>query len=182
MAVQTITYDDKQYLNQNSDIADINKVKDTDMNMIKSVVNNNASETNNNQSIIYNYFDLNTTEIVTSGTITGGGTLSGINITIEKNQDGSLAKINGQMDVATGGHAGNVTFNTSLRPTTQLSITGMVYRSISNGGTVRNNSIVNLTIGTDGKITVPYVYSVNTSDSCRLSIINGLVFIKNIGD
>lgn len=44
MAVQTITYDDKQYLNQNSDIADINKVNDTDMNEIKSVVNNNAQE------------------------------------------------------------------------------------------------------------------------------------------
>lgn len=44
MAVQKITYDDKQYLNQQSDIADINKVKDTDMNMIKSVVNNNADE------------------------------------------------------------------------------------------------------------------------------------------
>jgi hypothetical protein len=43
MAVQTITYDDKSYLNQNSDIADVNKVNDTDMNEIKTVVNNNAN-------------------------------------------------------------------------------------------------------------------------------------------
>lgn len=42
MAVQTITYDDKQYLNQNSSIADVNKCNDTDLNEIKSVVNNNA--------------------------------------------------------------------------------------------------------------------------------------------
>lgn len=42
MAVQTITYDDKQYLNQNSNIADVNKCNDTDLNEIKSVVNNNA--------------------------------------------------------------------------------------------------------------------------------------------
>ena len=44
MAIQTITYSDKSYINQNADIPDINKVKDTDMNEIKSVVNNNASE------------------------------------------------------------------------------------------------------------------------------------------
>ena len=43
MAVQTITYEDKQYLNQNADIPATNKVQDTDMNEIKSVVNNNAT-------------------------------------------------------------------------------------------------------------------------------------------
>jgi hypothetical protein len=47
MAVQTITYDDKSYLNQNSEIADVNKINDTDMNEIKSVVNNNATELSN---------------------------------------------------------------------------------------------------------------------------------------
>lgn len=47
MAVQTIGYGDKQFLNQNSDIADVNKVNDTDMNEIKSVVNNNAQEVAN---------------------------------------------------------------------------------------------------------------------------------------
>lgn len=47
MAVQTITYGDKQYLNQNADIPATNKVQDTDMNEIKSVVNNNANELNN---------------------------------------------------------------------------------------------------------------------------------------
>lgn len=47
MAVQTITYDDKQYLNQNSEIADVNKINDTDMNEIKIVVNNNATELTN---------------------------------------------------------------------------------------------------------------------------------------
>lgn len=40
---QTITYNDKTYLNENSSIADENKVKDTDMNEIKSVVNANAT-------------------------------------------------------------------------------------------------------------------------------------------
>ena len=47
MAVQTIGFDDKQFLNQNSDIADVNKVNDADMNEIKTVVNNNAQELTN---------------------------------------------------------------------------------------------------------------------------------------
>lgn len=42
MAIQTITYTDKVYLNENVDIPAINKVRDVDMNEIKSVVNNNA--------------------------------------------------------------------------------------------------------------------------------------------
>lgn len=40
-----ITYDDKVFLNENASIPDVNKVKDTDMNQIKSVVNGNYTET-----------------------------------------------------------------------------------------------------------------------------------------
>ena len=54
MAVQTITYGDKSYLNQNADIPATNKVQDIDMNEIKSVVNNNANETSNNTTNVSN--------------------------------------------------------------------------------------------------------------------------------
>lgn len=74
MAVQTITYDDKSYLNQNSDIADVNKVNDTDMNMIKSVVNNNATETSNNTTAITSLNTYSTSEIAI-GTYTNGETI-----------------------------------------------------------------------------------------------------------
>ena len=50
MAVQTITYDNKVALNENPDIPATNKVQDSDMNEIKSAVNNNASETQNLQN------------------------------------------------------------------------------------------------------------------------------------
>lgn len=60
MAVQTITYNNKVTLNENTSVADVNKCKAGDMNEIKAVVNNNAgvlsntttystSETNTNQ-------------------------------------------------------------------------------------------------------------------------------------
>lgn len=44
MAVQTITYSNKSYINENASVAATNKVQATDMNEIKTVVNNNASE------------------------------------------------------------------------------------------------------------------------------------------
>lgn len=43
MAINQITYTNKSYINQNSGIADTNKVNDSDMNEIKSVVNANAT-------------------------------------------------------------------------------------------------------------------------------------------
>ena len=53
MAVQTITYQDKQYLDENASIAAVNKVRDIDMNEIKDVVNNNAAITLQNQTMVY---------------------------------------------------------------------------------------------------------------------------------
>ena len=42
-----ITYEDKVALNENTEIADINKVKADDMNMIKNVVNANQEDVGN---------------------------------------------------------------------------------------------------------------------------------------
>lgn len=44
MAVSTITYSDKSDINVNSNVPSTNKIQATDMNEIKSVVNNNSSE------------------------------------------------------------------------------------------------------------------------------------------
>lgn len=57
-----ITYEDKVALNVNSDIADINKVNDSDMNEIKNVVNTNDDNTTNNSNAIGNLSSLNTTD------------------------------------------------------------------------------------------------------------------------
>jgi hypothetical protein len=62
MAIQTITYDDKVALNENPGVAEINKVTDDNMNEIKSVVNNNASETSTNTTKITNLQAYSTSE------------------------------------------------------------------------------------------------------------------------
>ena len=69
MAVQTIGYQNKVALNTNPEIADINKVTDNDMNEIKSVVNNNATETSTNSTNIANIINADvysTTEVKTN--------------------------------------------------------------------------------------------------------------------
>ena len=57
MAVQTINYTNKQYLNENPSIANVNKVTDDDMNEIKEVVNNNAAITLQNQTMVNAFSD-----------------------------------------------------------------------------------------------------------------------------
>ena len=75
MAVQTISYTDKVALNENSSIADINKIKDDDMNEIKNVVNNNATETGNNSTDIDNLQIYSTTETNTGKVWIDGKTI-----------------------------------------------------------------------------------------------------------
>lgn len=71
MAVQTLTYGDKQFLNQNADIPATNKVQDTDMNEIKSIVNNNANELINLQAVeLYNNSQGSNGNITLSDTVT----------------------------------------------------------------------------------------------------------------
>lgn len=59
MSFQKISYTNKQQLNANSSVADINKIKADDMNEIKSVVNNNADELLNNEYSIIVEKDIN---------------------------------------------------------------------------------------------------------------------------
>ena len=73
MAVQTITYGDKSYLNQNADIPATNKVQDVDMNEIKEVVNNNAQELINKTQLNFclmntssSRINITTSQIITS--------------------------------------------------------------------------------------------------------------------
>lgn len=47
MAIQTITYADKTALNENAGVNAVNKCQASDLNEIKSVVNNNANELTN---------------------------------------------------------------------------------------------------------------------------------------
>ena len=81
-----ITYEDKEFLNKNENIADKNKVNDTDLNEIKEVVNGNDDN-------IGNLSDLNTTD--KSSVVNA---INSANITFEKTTNGfNLKFANGFM-------------------------------------------------------------------------------------
>ena len=83
--MQVIEYTNKSALNENADIADINKCNAVDMNEIKSVVNANASEcgnasslsTTNKTSLVSGINEVNTKVNTKQKTITSGTTLPG---------------------------------------------------------------------------------------------------------
>lgn len=153
MAVQTITYDDKQYLNQNSDIADVNKCNDTDLNEIKSVVNNNATEltnitgqilwTNPNptsnfsaQPITLNNNNYDMYEVIYYGSVTGTQVFSsgkipkGLNIFLQQSYYSSGSLINRTREI-------NYTSDTTLT----------VQNALRNGTTETNACIPIYIIG-----------------------------------
>ena len=59
-----ITYANKVAINENSEIPDINKIKDTDMNEIKTVVNNNDDDLITINTKLTNLITYSTTETV----------------------------------------------------------------------------------------------------------------------
>lgn len=74
MAIKTVTFDDKQNLNTNSDIARINKVIDDDINQLKDVANTNANNIGNleelsttDKSSLVNAINNLTYNLVTNG-------------------------------------------------------------------------------------------------------------------
>lgn len=78
MAISNITYDTKVALYENAGIADINKVKAADMNEIKSVVNNNATELTNvgneltNLDTDFTALETHIGQVLWTGTFTSG--------------------------------------------------------------------------------------------------------------
>lgn len=112
MSINKITYTDKQQLNANSSIQDINKVKATDMNEIKSVVNDNADlqgdltnlETTEQSSLVgaineIGYFKagdtLTFTDYSTAGFLTSSKTLVSFTFGVPKSMKNVSVSISG---------------------------------------------------------------------------------------
>jgi hypothetical protein len=70
MALNKITYTDKVALSPQPSVADVNKVSDSDMNEIKSVVNDAIDQVETNQSAITNLGTYSSTETIV-GTFLG---------------------------------------------------------------------------------------------------------------
>lgn len=117
---------------------------------------------------------------LTNCTLAGGSGFS-----IATNSDGSLAKIYGDIFLTTGANSNacSVAFNSSLRPTSELTINGTGINVWLNSGNNNVNYVVPnyFTIGTDGKITIKFNNATSTS-GMRVFLLATLIFVKDFGD
>lgn len=97
-----ITYADKQTLNENTSIADINKVKASDLNEIKTVVNQNDDNTTTNTTEINTVkSDIETIETNISTINTNIGDLNNLETTDKSSVVNSINEINNRFTYST---------------------------------------------------------------------------------
>lgn len=170
-------------------LANLSTVNKSDLvSAITEVKNENITQNQNIEKNTNNIANFNLTSFETINyqniTRTGNGNLvSASNVYVAKNSDGSLAKIYGTIILGGVTQNGNITFQTSLRPSESLTIDSHVILAtasdISPG--IRNISSPAMTISTTGLVTIPYRYTVS-GDDVRIFLHNSLLFIKDFGD
>lgn len=123
-------------------------------------------------------------DVSTNVTITGNGTLQNSTIYVATNDNKSLAKIYGQIQVKSNGDAGKVVIPSSLNPSQDLTIYGICLRELFYGTTLDNNIIdlIPITIKTNGNIEADYTFYSAGTDVSRLIFMASLLYIKDFGD
>ena len=144
------------------------------------------NKANSNEAQINN-FNLSSNETITTFTRTGSGTVREESIIyVAKNSDGSLAKIYGQITVNnvtnTSSNPGKITFNTSLRPTSNITIAGGTVACY-----VYDNKVITMynkefVIKTNGDVEIEYNYNLSSGGVWRVVFINSLLYVKDFGD
>lgn len=116
-------------------------------------------------------------------TITGGNNyLSSNEIQCASNADGSLGKIYGKIGFTTTGANASVSFPTPLRPSSNLTIMGvMLSQWADSGGNWSNAYPGSFSLNTNGVVTVSITDSV-AGRSRRFTFIACLIFAKDFGD
>ena len=133
---------------------------------------------------IFTFLNLNTFESATNITPSKGSLdSSNTSLHVAKNSDGSLAKIYGRVRTTFNSPTGtyNVSFNTSLRPTSAITINTMVFSRLPYASGVQV-FMTDLTIGTNGTCTTGSVALDTYMGSGDFFFIPCLLFIKDFGD
>lgn len=150
MALNLVTFEDKQNLSTNESIARINKITDDDMNELKDVANSNANNigdleqlnTTDKSSLVnsinetINYVSLNNkasysyTQMVASGpSITSQAFMD-----IEYDDTFKFCRISGFINVSAGAPSGTITIpGTPLRPSSEKTINSIMVIGFNGG-------------------------------------------------
>lgn len=136
-----------------------------------------ANETAISKFNLTNIKSIDTSDI----TVTGGKTINSNTLSVATNSDGSIGKIYGRVNL-TGSGSGNISFQTDLRPTENITINGCMIRNITTSAGHHATEMKTFTINTNGLVTAPYTWVDNSSNNCDLMFIACLLFMKNFGD
>lgn len=127
------------------------------------------------------YLDINT--FINPVPSTSNGTFGDYNLGSASNSDGSLGKIYGQITVLPNTNsATNITFQTNLRPSEDITVNGIATVQDQSGAPVhQNNLMVSVKISSTGLATITlgsYWYN----KIAYINIYACLIFCKNFGD
>lgn len=159
----------------------------TNANTAKNTADSALAKATVNESAIAN-FNLTSFDTITTFNKTGSGTVrTGSQINTAMNSDGSLAKVYGQLTI-TGvtnpdSNQGIITFNTDLRPESDITIVGgCICANVNSNNVVVTTYLKDFTIKTNGDIEIKYNYTINSGEIWRCMFINSLIFVKDFGD
>lgn len=127
-------------------------------------------------------FGLTNTQTISISDIGHTGTASNITVSdlaVNYNDSLTTASFIGNISIGkTGTTPGNITFNTNLRPSSEITVRGNVLRIISAGTTVENVLSHSMTISTSGVITISYTFVSTGNDSCRFAFLGFPIIIE----
>lgn len=129
---------------------------------------------------------LNLTEfnpVSTSDVTANYGTVTGNNVSVATNTDGSVGKVYGSIRVTGGGNSNDlvVSFPTEFRPTSAITINGVCNRITSTAQGLNNISQVSMSIATNGTVTVSTPNSTYVTEVI-FQFYACLLFLKDFGD
>ena len=130
--------------------------------------------TNLENSLTFTHFD----DLSLSAT---GGTISSQSVKVASNEDGTIAKIYGRCKLSSTG-AVTLSATSRLRPTTNITISclGFLFAMTSDGSVSRVASPADVTIATNGNITIGSQYG--WGDVKDFYLFPCVLFLKDFGD
>ena len=154
-----------------------------DLNTLNTSAKNNLVSAINE---IVTHLELTNYDAATNFTCSAVGyNLVNPSISVATNTDGSFAKMYGSISVeySTPNYSAQVSFQTSLRPTTNLTVNGGLIVAIkNNNGVVTYVTTQSYTISTTGLVTFSPIAQDGTSRSTECIFTNSLLFVKDFGD
>lgn len=151
-----------------------------------SQANITANNANSNITSLTNKFNFTNISTITNFTASSGSSnipISG-SLNVVTNNDKSIAKIYGYIEttnLANSNGSISVNFNTTLRPSSNITINNAVFYKVSNSSGLGNVQFLSLNINTTGVCSITFPASTTDTD-CLLNLLPFLYFMNDFGD